>query len=78
MHYFNICSLIFVIVPATVVLLMQAIVIFEYGRKIQKVKQIRKDKVKLKRGKDLVYALFDTKYYLSTLDVPLLKKLTIE
>lgn len=32
-------------------------------------------KIKLKKGKDLIYALFDEDYYLSTLNEPVLKRL---
>ena len=56
---------------------MQIIVIFGYGNKIRKVKEVRKEKVKYKRGKELKDALFDTDYYLKTIDKPLLDKLTV-
>lgn len=78
MNYFKICSQIFVIVPSVVVLIMQVIVFFGYGKRIRKVKKVEYERVKFKRGKDLTYALFDTEYYLSTLDKPILKKLTVE
>jgi len=78
MHYFNICNEICVIIPGIIVLIMQIIVIFGYGSKILKVKQIKYEKLKFKKGKELSDALFNTEYYLNTLDVPLLKKLTIE
>ena len=77
MHYFNICNEIFVLIPAVIVIIMQVIVLFEYGSRIQKIKQVRQEKVKYKKGKELAYALFNTEYYLSTLDEPLLKKLTV-
>lgn len=76
MYYFDICGELFVTIPAIVVLIMQIIVVFGYGRKIIRVKQIKNEKVKMKRGKDLLFTLFDTDYYLSTLDIPILEKLT--
>ena len=78
MNYFNICSEIIAIIPAIIVIVMQIIVIFGYGDKIRKIKNIRKEKVKFKRGKELKVALFDTNYYLDTIDISLLDKLTIK
>ena len=75
MHYFNICNIYFVIVPSIIAIIMQVIVIVEYGRNIQKVNQVKYEKVKLKKGKELAYALFNTEYYLSTLNISLLDKL---
>lgn len=77
MYYFNICGSIFVIISGVLVLVMQIVVIFGYGNKIRKVKQLRNEKVKFKRGEELKYALFNTEYYLNTIDEPLLKKLTV-
>lgn len=77
MYFFHICGPMFVLIPGIIVLLMQVIVIIGYGRKLKK-KEVETEKVKLKRGKELAYALFDTEYYLKTLEEPLLKKLTIE
>lgn len=78
MYYFDKCDVLPVFISGGIVIIMQVIVIFGYGNKIRKVKEIRKEKVKFKRGKELFKALFDTDYYLSTLDVPLLRKLTVE
>ena len=78
MNYFGICNKIFVIVPSAIVILMQIFVLFSYGNEMRKVKQVKNEKVKMKRGKELAYALFNTEYYLSTLDEPILKKLTVE
>lgn len=77
LYYFNRCDEMYVVVTGIVVILMQITVIFGYGNKIRKVKEIRKEKIKFKRGKELMHALFDTEYYLSTIDVPILKKLTV-
>ena len=78
MSYFNYCDEIFAVVSAIIVIGMQVVVILKYGNKIRKIKSIRKEKVKFKRGKDLKYALFDTKYYLDTIDESLLEKLTVD
>lgn len=76
MYYFKICGPIFVMIPGIVVLIMQVIVIFGYGRKMTK-NEIKNEKAKFKRGKELAYALFDTDYYLSTMDQSILQKLTV-
>lgn len=78
MYYFDKCDVLPVLISGSIVIAMQVIVIWGYGNKIRKVKEIRKEKVKFKRGNELFKALFDTEYYLSTLDVPLLRKLTVE
>lgn len=78
MNYFKICGEIFVIIPSVVVLIMQVIVFFGYGKKIKKVEKVEYKKMKFKRGKELAHALFDTEYYLNTLDLSLLKKLTVD
>lgn len=78
MNYFNICNEIFVIIPSVIVIIMQIIVIFGYGNRIKKVEQVKNEKIKLKKGKELCYALFNTDYYLSTLDKPILEKLTVK
>lgn len=78
LYYFGKCDILLVTIFGGIVIVMQVIVLFGYGNKIRKVKEIRKEKVKFKRGKELSKALFDTEYYLSTLDVPLLRKLTVE
>ena len=77
-YYFGWCDEIYVTITGAVVIVMQIIVILGYGNRIRKVKEIRKEKLKFKRGKELKYALFDTEYYLNTIDVPILKKLTID
>lgn len=78
LYYFGKCDILLVTIFGGIVIVMQVIVLFGYGNKIRKVKEIRKEKVKFKRGEELCKALFDTEYYLSTLDVPLLRKLTVE
>lgn len=78
LYYFGKCDVLAVSICGGIVIAMQVVVLFGYGNKIRKVKEIRKRKVKFKKGRDLWKALFDTNYYLSTLDVPLLKKLTVE
>lgn len=78
MYYFGWCDEMYVTLTCIVVITMQVLAILEYGSKIRKSKEVKKEKVKFKRGKELLYALFDTDYYLSTLDVPILKKLTIQ
>ena len=77
MHYFSICNQMFGIVPSVVVIMMQVIVLFGYGKKIKKVNQVKNEKAKFKKGKELADALFNTEYYLNTLDLPILEKLTI-
>ncbi len=77
-YYFGKCDILPVYISGGIVIIMQVIVIFGYGNKIRRVKEIRKEKVKFKRGKELFKALFDTDYYLNTLDIPLLRKLTVE
>lgn len=78
LYYFEKCDVLAVSICGGIVIVMQVVVLFGYGNKIRKVKEIRKGKVKFKKGRDLWKALFDTDYYLSTLDVPLLRKLTVE
>lgn len=78
LYYFEKCDVLAVSICGGIVIVMQVVVLFGYGNKIRKVKEIRKGKVKFKKGRDLWEALFDTDYYLSTLDVPLLRKLTVE
>ena len=77
MNYFGICETTFVIVTASIVIIMQIIVIFEYGSKVRKVKEIKNEKIKMKKGKDLLYALFNTEYYLENLDKSILEKLSV-
>lgn len=77
MYYFEICGILLLNIVGAIVALMQVFVIFTYGNKMRKVKHIRNKKFEFKKGKDLVYALFDTNYYLSTIDLPITKKLTI-
>ena len=78
MNYFKICDQIFVIIPGVIVLVMQIIVFFGYGKKITKIKKVEYKRVKFKRGKELAHALFDTEYYMSTLNLSLLDKLTVD
>lgn len=77
MYYFDSCDEILVTVSGIIVIIMQIIVGFEYGRRIKKVNVIRTEKLKFKRGRELAYTLFDTDYYLNTIDLPILKKLTV-
>ena len=60
MYYFDWCSEIYVTITSAIVIVMQLFAIWGYGKRIFKVKEIRKEKVKFKRGDDLKYALFDT------------------
>lgn len=76
MYYFEICDILLVNITGAIVALMQICVIFIYGSKMQKVKQIRNKKFEFKKGKELAYALFNTEYYLSTIDLPITEKLT--
>lgn len=79
MYYFGWCDEIYVTITGIIVITMQVLAILEYGGKIiRKSKDVKKEKIKFKRGAELKYALFDTDYYLSTIDVPILKKLTVE
>ena len=76
MNYFNICDISYVIITSIIAIIMQVIVVFGYGIKISKTEKIENNKIKFKRGKDLIYALFNTEYYLKTVDEPIIKKLT--
>lgn len=78
MYYYNACNIYFVIVPSIIAIIMQIIVLFEYGCKANSVKQVTNEKAKLKKGKELVYALFNTEFYMQTIDEPIMKKLSIE
>lgn len=76
-YYFGWCDKIYVIVPGIIVVIMQIFVILGYGNKIRRVKEVRKEKIKFKKGAELKYALFNTEYYLKTMDVSILEKLTM-
>lgn len=76
MYYFEICDVLLVNITGAIVALMQICVIFIYGSKMRKVKQIRNKKFEFKKGKELAYALFNTEYYLNTIDLPITEKLT--
>lgn len=76
MYYFEICNILLVNITGVIVALMQICVIFIYGSKMRKVKQIRNKKFEFKKGKELAYALFNTEYYLNTIDLPITEKLT--
>lgn len=78
MYYFDWCDEIYVTITGIVVITMQVLAILEYGSKVRKVKEVKKEKIKFKRGKELSYVLFDTEYYLNTIDEPILKKLTVD
>lgn len=60
---------------------LDCIVAFNYYLKVKteiekaKINNIRKSNYKLKRGKELIYALFDYNYYINTLKEPLLIRL---
>lgn len=76
MYYFEICNILLVNITGVIVALMQICVIFIYGSKMRKVKQIRNKKFEFKKGKELAYVLFNTEYYLNTIDLPITEKLT--
>lgn len=76
MHYYNICDISLVIVSSIIAIIMQIFVFFEYSKKVSKVKEVDNKKAKLKKGKDLAYALFNTEYYMKTIDEPIMKKLS--
>ena len=76
MNYFNICNINYVIVSSIIAIIMQVIVLFGYGIKISKTEKTENKKIRLKHGKDMIYVLFDTEYYLKTMNEPILKKLT--
>ena len=76
MHYYSILDINYVIVASIIAIVMQVVVLFGYGRIIGKTEKVKAEKAKLKRGKDLTHALFDTEFYLTTKDEPILKKLT--
>ena len=78
MKYFGICDNMLPIIFGTIVIIMQVIVIFIYSKRILQIKKVDFNKTKIKRGKELKHALFDTEYYLSTIEEPILKKLTLE
>lgn len=77
MYYFEICGILLLNIVGIIVILMQIFVIFTYGSKMKKIKHIQNKKFEFKKGKELAYTLFDTDYYLNTVDLPIIKKLTI-
>ena len=77
MFYFGICDILYVNISGGIVVIMQLFLFYSYIKKAGKIKEFKLQKLKLKKGKDLSYALFNTDYYLSTIDVPIIKKLTI-
>lgn len=77
MYYFEICGILLLNIVGIIVILMQIFVIFTYGSKMKKIKHIQNKKFEFKKGKELAYTLFDTDYYLNTVDLPIMKKLTI-
>ncbi len=77
MYHFGICDKLYVNIAGGIVVIMQLILFYSYLKKARKGKDFKIQKCKLKKGKDLAYVLFNTEYYLSTLDVPLVEKLTM-
>ena len=77
MYYFDICDKIYVNVVGIIVIIMQIILFFSYGNKARETKEFKLKKLVFKKGQELKKALFDTEYYLSTIDVPLSEKLTV-
>lgn len=77
MFYFGKCDVLLVNIFSSIVIILQVFVLFGYGNKIRKAEKKDKKKYKFKKGKELLDALFDTEYYLATIDLPLLEKLTV-
>lgn len=79
MYYFGIISSIaHVNVVGAIAIIMQIVVIFMYSKNTQKVEGAKKLRYVFKSKEELKKVLFDTNYYLETIDRPLMEKLTIK